>query len=105
MAHESTTRAGPIRARRAGHPERPALALPGAWVRHAACGLDTAELFFPISDTGPAVRDAANAKALCASCPVNAECRADAENTGQPHGIWGGLDPTERHPQPHQEAA
>lgn len=100
-----TTPTHPIRGRHAGTTAALALTLPGDWVRHAACGPDTAELFFPISDTGPAARDAAKAKALCASCPVHAECRADAETTGQPHGIWGGLDPTERHPQQHQEAA
>ncbi|MPY79847.1 MAG: transcription factor WhiB [Actinophytocola sp.] len=91
-----TTPPHPIRARRAGTGETPALALPGAWVRHAACGPETADLFFPISDTGPAAGDIARAKTICASCPVRRQCRDDAETTGQPHGVWGGLTDTER---------
>ena len=36
------------------------------------------------------------AKALCAACPVRAECLEFALETGQVHGIWGGLTAQER---------
>ncbi len=41
----------------------------------------------------------ANARAVCAACPVRAECAAyDLEVNGRsnPQGMWGGLDPDER---------
>ena len=91
-----TTPAHPIRGRHAGAAATLALALPGDWVRHAACGPDTAELFFPISDIGPAAADIQRAQALCAACLVRQHCLDDAEATGEPHGIWGGLTDTER---------
>ncbi len=31
------------------------------------------------------------AKAVCAGCPVQAECLAFAVETRQVHGVWGGL--------------
>ena len=91
-----TTSAHPIRGRHAGAATALALALPSNWVRHAACGPDTAELFFPISDIGPATADIQRAQAICAACPVRQQCHDDAEATGEPHGIWGGLTDTER---------
>ncbi len=36
-------------------------------------------LFFPVGETGPAVEaQVADAKSVCAGCPVLAECLADA---------------------------
>ena len=69
-----------------------------AWVKYAACrrpGVDP-ELFFPVSESGPAARQVAAAKAICARCPVAADCRAWALRAGEPAGIWGGTTPTER---------
>jgi WhiB family redox-sensing transcriptional regulator len=58
----------------------------------AACeGADTA-VFFPVSDTF-----AAEAKAICATCPVAADCLEYAIATRQSHGVWGGLTAVERH--------
>ncbi len=91
-----TTPTHPIRGRHAGAATALALALPGDWVRHAACGPDTAELFFPISDTGPAAADIQRAQAICEACPVQQQCLAEADAAGQDHGIWGGLTDTER---------
>ena len=42
-----------------------------------------------------AARDAA-AKAVCASCPVLAQCRAHALEVREPYGVWGGLTEDER---------
>jgi len=36
----------------------------------------------------PALEQAANAKAICATCRVRRECPAFALRTGQNHGIW-----------------
>lgn len=65
------------------------------WRDRAACrDLDT-ELFFPIGTTGPALDQAEQAKAVCAGCPVRAECLAWALDSGQ-DGIWGGLTEDQR---------
>jgi WhiB family redox-sensing transcriptional regulator len=36
------------------------------------------------------------ARALCARCPVKAECLDSALDSGEPHGIWGGLNELQR---------
>jgi WhiB family redox-sensing transcriptional regulator len=36
------------------------------------------------------------AKAVCASCPVRAECLDAAIANGERYGVWGGLTDTER---------
>lgn len=36
------------------------------------------------------------AKAICAECVVRPECLDYAVTIGEPHGIWGGLNETER---------
>lgn len=66
------------------------------WVERAACRNSDPELFFPVSTTGPAAGQVAEARAVCASCPVRAECLDWALNTGQADGIWGGTTPEER---------
>jgi WhiB family redox-sensing transcriptional regulator len=38
----------------------------------------------------------ARAKAICAGCPVRAECLEYALRTRESHGIWGGLNELER---------
>ena len=68
----------------------------GQWRSVAACRSADPELFFPISDRGPAVEQAAQAKAICATCRVRRECLAFALRTGQIHGIWGGTTERER---------
>jgi WhiB family redox-sensing transcriptional regulator len=69
-----------------------------SWAQYAACrqpGTDP-ELFFPVSESGPAARQIAAAKAVCARCPAAAECRDWALRAGEPVGIWGGTTPEER---------
>lgn len=58
------------------------------WQRWAACRGADAELFFP-----PRRGSAVAAKAICARCPVAAEC-ADYALAFPPErlaGVWGGL--------------
>jgi WhiB family transcriptional regulator, redox-sensing transcriptional regulator len=67
-----------------------------AWRFLAACADYDPDLFFPIGTSGPALRQAERAKAVCAGCPVRAECLDWAQTTGQTYGVWGGLDEHER---------
>jgi WhiB family transcriptional regulator, redox-sensing transcriptional regulator len=67
------------------------------WRSAAACRSADPELFFPISDSGPSLVQAAEAKAICAGCPVRRQCLAFALRTRQVHGIWGGRTERERH--------
>ena len=64
--------------------------------RSAACRSADPELFFPISAFGKARKQVAEAKAICARCPVRRQCLAFALRTRQVHGIWGGLTEDER---------
>lgn len=53
-------------------------------------------MFFPIGPAGPALAQIAEAKAVCARCPVREACLGFALSTGQNYGIWGGLTAGER---------
>jgi WhiB family transcriptional regulator, redox-sensing transcriptional regulator len=66
------------------------------WRQRAACRDTDPELFFPVSDTGPAARQAEQAKAICARCPVRELCLDYALESGLDHGIFGGATETER---------
>lgn len=67
------------------------------WRTLAACRSVDPDLFFPISSSGPSLAQVAQAKAICAGCPVRRECLAFALRTHQVHGVWGGLSEQERH--------
>ena len=86
----------PERRPRADEPWTPPLITRGQWRSAAACRSADPDLFFPISDSGPAVEQAVTAKAICATCRVRRECLAFALRTGQIHGIWGGTTEHER---------
>ena len=53
----------------------------------AACLGADPDLFFP-----PPGDDGAEAKAICASCPVRSECYELACANGEKAGIWGGIN-------------
>lgn len=64
----------------------------GQWVHRSAC-IGHEDEMFPDS----LEREIANAKAICAQCPVWEACLDDALRTGDnEHGIRGGLKPAER---------
>lgn len=66
---------------------------PGEWRRQAACKDADRRLFFP------GIGDAESprlAKAICATCPVKAECLAYAMSIWNLAGIWGGTSFRER---------
>jgi hypothetical protein len=71
----------------------PALAIAtiGAWTACARCAETDPEIFFP-----PADDPAAEARRICAQCPVREDCLAYALDADERYGIWGGLDPKER---------
>jgi WhiB family transcriptional regulator, redox-sensing transcriptional regulator len=74
----------------------PPLIAHGQWRAAAACRSADPDLFFPISDSGPALEQAAKAQAICATCRVRSECLAFALRTEQVYGIWGGTSERER---------
>jgi hypothetical protein len=59
------------------------------WHRRAACRGQGPEAFYP-----EARQPADEALAICASCPVTAECAAAGQS--ERHGVWGGLTPPQR---------
>jgi WhiB family transcriptional regulator, redox-sensing transcriptional regulator len=67
----------------------------GWWTR-AACASADPELFFPISYSGPALRQVARAKAICARCRIQQECLRYALAAGSIQGVWGGMTEEER---------
>lgn len=66
------------------------------WLRRAACAGEDLELFFPVGTTGPALRDVAAAKRVCARCRVSPQCLDWALRSGQTSGVWGGTCEEER---------
>jgi WhiB family redox-sensing transcriptional regulator len=69
------------------------------WQRRAACRGPESILFFaPTLPEQRADRDAREqrAKRICAECGVRDECLDYALRIREPHGIWGGLNESER---------
>jgi WhiB family redox-sensing transcriptional regulator len=67
------------------------------WRHNAGCRSEEApDLFFPIGNTGPALLQIEEAKAVCRRCPVNEQCLQWALESGQDSGVWGGLSEDER---------
>ena len=61
------------------------------WRQRAACrGVDP-DIFFPVTD-----EEAADAKAICAACPVQQACLEWALTTREREGVWGGATERER---------
>ena len=66
------------------------------WRNRAACLDEDPELFFPIGNTGPALLQIEEAKAVCRRCAVVETCLKWAIESGQDAGVWGGLSEDER---------
>jgi WhiB family transcriptional regulator, redox-sensing transcriptional regulator len=68
------------------------------WQQDAACrGGDVSTFYHPDNERGVSrARREMRAKAICATCPVKANCLAWALSTREPYGIWGGLSVEER---------
>jgi WhiB family transcriptional regulator, redox-sensing transcriptional regulator len=73
------------------------------WRQDAACRTVGAAFFFPSDEPEDApLYSTSRARAICAHCPVRAQCLDDAmarEGTAGRHdrsGVWGGLSPSQR---------
>ncbi len=68
------------------------------WQLQGSCREADPTLFFhPEGERGPARRNRdAAAKAICATCPVMAQCREHALIVREPYGVWGGLTEDDR---------
>ncbi|WP_274919459.1 WhiB family transcriptional regulator [Streptomyces sp. WZ-12] len=66
------------------------------WRHRAVCREENPELFFPIGNTGPAILQIEEAKAVCCRCPVIEQCLQWALESEQNEGVWGGLSEDER---------
>lgn len=73
-------------------------ALPPSWADRAACDVSAAPLFFAAdNERGEAKHEReALATAVCATCPVRAECLTYAVDTRQYAGVWGGTTESQR---------
>ena len=66
------------------------------WRHRATCRDEDPELFFPIGNTGPALLQIEDAKAVCRRCDVVDQCLQWALESGQDAGVWGGMSEDER---------
>ena len=76
-----------------------ALRTDDAWQVKAACRGPQAAVFFPPSHFERKDEKAEReqrAKAICTTCPSRKPCLDFAIKIREPHGIWGGLNETER---------
>ncbi|MFH9425463.1 WhiB family transcriptional regulator [Streptomyces sp. NPDC017529] len=66
------------------------------WREHAVCKEEDPDLFFPIGNTGPALLQIEEAKAVCRRCPVMEICGLWALESSEKHGVWGGMSEDDR---------
>jgi WhiB family transcriptional regulator, redox-sensing transcriptional regulator len=62
-----------------------------AWADFGGCTSADPDLFFPESGA-----DTSYARSICRSCPVRRQCLDYALESGQKHGIWGGMTESQR---------
>ena len=73
--------------------EQKVLPMSATWRKRAACrGIDV-EIFYPATEDEA---DAAEAKAVCAECPVRQACLEHALANREREGVWGGATERER---------
>ncbi len=71
------------------------------WQFRAACRGPQAAIFFPPPSFERKEEKLARerrAKEICGGCPVRRPCLDYAVEIREPHGIWGGLNESERKP-------
>lgn len=66
------------------------------WEKEALCRGKDNEIFFPDEAQSMTAKKLKNAKAICKSCTVRAECLFTAMSNDERFGIWGGFSPRER---------
>lgn len=69
------------------------------WQARAACRGPHSSVFFPpptFERKEEKLQREARAKEICQTCSVKRDCLDYAVRIREPHGIWGGLNETER---------
>lgn len=72
---------------------------PESWQHRGACRGPQATVFFPpphFERKSERAERERRAKEICATCPVIEECLDYALTIREPHGVWGGLNESER---------
>ena len=64
------------------------------WMNDARCVEFPSELWFP--DSAETIASYKDARKVCDTCKVAAQCLQYAEDNSEKFGMWGGLAPTER---------
>ncbi len=75
------------------------VATPQAWQAQAECRGPQSVVFFPppqFERKQERIERERRAKAICSGCVVQRECLDYAISIREPHGVWGGLNETER---------
>lgn len=93
----------PVESRAMRQPLYTAIPAPGEWTEFAACATHPTDVWFPVAQStgrrgGPDagyVAQVAEARRICARCPVIDDCRAYIEANPQP-GIWAGMTERDR---------
>lgn len=67
-----------------------------SWRNRAACLDEDPELFFPVGNTGQALTQIREAKAVCRRCEVVEACLQLAIDSNKDGGVFGGLSEDER---------
>lgn len=65
------------------------------WQQDAACAGNDPEAWFPL-ESGRNRAEVAYAKSICATCPARNPCAEYAIESGERHGVWGGLTVRDR---------
>ena len=66
------------------------------WQQRAACKDEDPELFFPLGNTGPALLQIEEARAVCRRCEVVDQCLQWALEQKDVDGVWGAMSEDER---------
>lgn len=66
------------------------------WMANAACAGMDSELFFPTIRGNGAVSVKRRAMRVCEGCVVKSRCLQRAEDNYEEHGVWGGVDFSQR---------
>lgn len=66
------------------------------WRDDAECRVEDPEMFFPTGSETAAQDRIRQAKAVCARCPVTAECLTWALEMGLDNGVFGGFSADDR---------
>jgi WhiB family redox-sensing transcriptional regulator len=78
------------------NPAEPGATDRAQWRSLSACRGEDPEIFFPARRNMTTFVQLARAKAVCARCPVAAQCLDYALASGQQYGVWGGTSEEER---------